>query len=104
MRRGFDVDVLACPRCNGRLRLIGTVEDPDGICQILAGLARSADHVDRSPCRRIDARQPICLTGAHWTLPVRSQLPQDSLDGPLSTLYLGGEDDGSFEWQPTVKT
>jgi hypothetical protein len=29
MRRAFDVDVLACPRCSGRLRLIATVEDPD---------------------------------------------------------------------------
>jgi len=49
MRRAFDVDVLACPRCTGRLRLIGTVEDPDAICQILAALARSTDHVDRAP-------------------------------------------------------
>jgi uncharacterized protein YbaR (Trm112 family) len=28
MRRAFDIDVLACPRCGGRLRLIATVEDP----------------------------------------------------------------------------
>src|SRR5262249_48459779 len=25
----FDIDVLTCPRCGGRVRLIGTVEDPD---------------------------------------------------------------------------
>jgi hypothetical protein len=31
MRRAVDVDVLACPRCGGRLRLIATVEDPDAI-------------------------------------------------------------------------
>src|SRR5262245_5455801 len=30
-RRAFDIDVLACPRCGGRLRLIATVEDPDAI-------------------------------------------------------------------------
>jgi hypothetical protein len=24
MRRAFDIDVLACPRCGGRLRLIAT--------------------------------------------------------------------------------
>jgi len=27
MRRAFDVDVLACPRCGGCLRLIATVEE-----------------------------------------------------------------------------
>jgi hypothetical protein len=31
MRRAFDVDVLACPRCGGRLRLLGTIEDPGAI-------------------------------------------------------------------------
>ena len=31
MRRAFEIDVLACPRCGGRLRLIATVEDPDAI-------------------------------------------------------------------------
>jgi uncharacterized protein YbaR (Trm112 family) len=28
MRRAFGIDVLACPRCGGRLRLIATVQDP----------------------------------------------------------------------------
>ena len=49
MRRAFDIDVLACPRCNGRLRLIATVEDPDTIRQILAALALTDDHVSRAP-------------------------------------------------------
>jgi hypothetical protein len=31
MRRAFDIDVLACPRCGGRLRLVATVEDPDAL-------------------------------------------------------------------------
>ena len=49
MRRAFDIDVLVCPRCHGRLRLIAIVEDPDAIRQILAALALTADHVDRAP-------------------------------------------------------
>ena len=49
MRRAFDIDVLACPRCHGRLRLIATVEDPDAIRQILAALALTDDHVGRAP-------------------------------------------------------
>jgi uncharacterized protein YbaR (Trm112 family) len=33
------IDVLACPRCGGRLRLIATVEDFDAVRAILASLA-----------------------------------------------------------------
>ncbi|MDO8474600.1 MAG: transposase [Candidatus Rokubacteria bacterium] len=38
MRRVFDLDVLACPQCGGRLRLIATVEDPAVVGKILAHL------------------------------------------------------------------
>jgi hypothetical protein len=49
MRRAFDLDVLACPRCGGRLRLLGTVEDPDAIRAILAAVAVSGELADRAP-------------------------------------------------------
>jgi len=49
MRRAFDIDVLACPRCGGRLRLIATVEDPSAIRAILASLGLSAERPDRAP-------------------------------------------------------
>jgi hypothetical protein len=39
MRRALDIDVLACPRCGGRMRSTATVEDPDAIRAILAALA-----------------------------------------------------------------
>ena len=51
MRRAFDNDVLACPRCGGRLRLIATVEDPDAVRISLGGLAGSAGLVGRAPPR-----------------------------------------------------
>jgi hypothetical protein len=38
MRRVFDLDVLACPRCGGRLRVIATVQDPAVVRAILAHL------------------------------------------------------------------
>jgi hypothetical protein len=38
MRRAFGIDVLACPRGGGRLRLIATVEDPAVVGTILAHL------------------------------------------------------------------
>src|SRR5262245_59163863 len=41
MRRVFAFDVLACPRCGGRLRVIATVHDPLAVQAILAHLRRS---------------------------------------------------------------
>ena len=38
MRRVLDLDVLACPRCGGRLRRIATVRDPAVVGTILAPL------------------------------------------------------------------
>ncbi len=49
MRRAFDVDVLACPRCGGRLRLIATIDDRRVIRAILASLARPTEGADRAP-------------------------------------------------------
>ena len=49
MRRAFDLDVLACPRCGGRLRLLGTIENPVAIRAILGALAVSAEPLDRPP-------------------------------------------------------
>ena len=49
MRRAFDVDVLACPRCGGRLRLIATVKDPDAIRAIMTAVAVSRELADRAP-------------------------------------------------------
>ena len=49
MRRAFDIDVLACPRGGGRLRLIATVEDPDAIRAILAAVAVSQEPAERAP-------------------------------------------------------
>ena len=41
MRRVFALDVLACPRCGGRLRVIATVQAPLAVQAILAHRARS---------------------------------------------------------------
>jgi hypothetical protein len=43
MHRAFALDVLACPQCGGRLRLIATLHDPAVIRKLLAhlGMARS---------------------------------------------------------------
>jgi hypothetical protein len=46
MRRAFDTDVLACPRCGGRMVLIATIEDPAVIRRILTHLGLSIDDGD----------------------------------------------------------
>jgi Putative transposase len=41
MRRVFDLDVLACPRCGGRLRVIAIVQDPAVVRTILTHVGRA---------------------------------------------------------------
>jgi len=41
MRRVFHLDVFACPRRGGRLRVIATAQDPLAVQAILARLTRS---------------------------------------------------------------
>ena len=51
MHRAFAVDVLACPGCGGRLRLIATLHDPAVIRKLLAhlGMARSGPSPGPAP-------------------------------------------------------
>ncbi|MGH9789897.1 MAG: hypothetical protein ACRD5W_01690 [Candidatus Acidiferrales bacterium] len=38
----FGVDIEACARCGGRLRIIASIEEPQVIARILAHLAKTA--------------------------------------------------------------
>jgi hypothetical protein len=51
MHRAFAIDVLACPNCGGRLRLIATLHDPVVIRKLLAhlGMARSGPSPGPAP-------------------------------------------------------
>lgn len=51
MRRAFDLDVLACPRCNGRLRLIACVQKPTVIHAILDHLGLPTEAPQPHPAR-----------------------------------------------------
>ena len=55
VRRAFDLDVLRCPRCAGRMRLLATIDDPVVIQKILA-------HVGL-PGARAGPRLPAALSG-----------------------------------------
>ena len=49
MQRAFGVEVLACARCGGRLRLVATVGDPQVIRAILESLGLPAEVPERDP-------------------------------------------------------
>ena len=61
MRRAFDLDVLCCPHCAGRMQLLATIEDPAVIQRILAhlGLPGTRDG-PQPPCSmtEVGAKQP----------------------------------------------
>jgi len=51
MRRSYGLDVLACPRCGGRLRLVALIDDPSVIERILRHLGLPADLPATRPAR-----------------------------------------------------
>ena len=68
MRRAFDVDVLACPRCGGRLRLLALLEAGVATARILRHLGLATEvprrgRPGRRPCRATASRSdPVCVT------------------------------------------
>ena len=51
MQRVFDVDVLACPRCGGRMAVIATIEARDVVGKILGHLGLPTDAPAARPAR-----------------------------------------------------
>jgi hypothetical protein len=47
----FDLDVLACPRCGGRMSLIATIDDPRIIRKILGHLGLPTEVPQPRPAR-----------------------------------------------------
>ncbi|HEV8613664.1 MAG TPA: serine hydrolase [Gemmatimonadales bacterium] len=66
LRRIFEVDPLACPRCRGLMRLVAVITDPAVITRILAHRARARDptHRSRSPPPR-RRRSPTSTVAGH---------------------------------------
>jgi hypothetical protein len=59
MRRAFEIDVLACPRCHGRLRLVACIEAPAVTARLLRHLGLPVElpvpRAARAPPRADDA-------------------------------------------------
>ncbi len=51
MMRTFAVDVLCCPRCQGRLRLVALMTEPKEIRRYLSALGEPTEAPARSPAR-----------------------------------------------------
>jgi hypothetical protein len=51
MRRAFEIDVLACPQCGGRMELIATIDDPAIVRKILAHLGLPTEVPVARPAR-----------------------------------------------------
>jgi len=51
LARTFAVDVLACPRCQGRMKLLAMVTDPASIARNLATMGEATEVPRRSPGR-----------------------------------------------------
>ena len=51
MRRSLGLDVLACPRCGGRLTLVALIEDPAVIARVLRHLGLPTDMPEAQPAR-----------------------------------------------------
>ena len=68
LRRTFEVDPLACPRCQGRMRIVAVITDPVVITRILAHRARVRDSPHRPrppPPRRRRAPTPTVAGSPH---------------------------------------
>jgi hypothetical protein len=48
-KRTFEFDILACPGCGGRLRLVATIEQPGVIEKILTHLGLPAELPSPAP-------------------------------------------------------
>ena len=58
LKRTFEVDVLQCPNCRGRMKVIATIEEPEVIRKILASM-----NLPTSPPRAAPARPLGDLSG-----------------------------------------
>jgi hypothetical protein len=55
LRRAFDIDVCACPKCGGRMRMVGLVKDPDEVRRFLCGVGLWEEPPALAPARPVSA-------------------------------------------------
>jgi uncharacterized protein YbaR (Trm112 family) len=105
LRRTFALDVLACPDCGGRLRLVATIADPRVIARILAHLRAAAGAAVPGPGTAAE-RAAATLVSADGNCPENAELicppnpsrgtdPRPTKDVERSHAQEGGRDGDS---------
>ena len=61
LRRVFEVEVLVCPRCGGRRRVLAAITAPESIARVLSAMGLSSEAPELSP-----ARSPPGESGDEW--------------------------------------
>ena len=51
LRRVFEIDVLVCPSCGGRRKVLSAIHDPDSIARVLGALGLSSEVPELAPAR-----------------------------------------------------
>jgi hypothetical protein len=51
LKRCFSIDVLRCPSCSGRMRLVALITDPKQVRRFLHGIGEPTDAPARQPAR-----------------------------------------------------
>jgi len=51
LKRTFGFDVLTCPRCSGRMKLLALVTEPTSVARYLRGIGEPSDVPKRTPAR-----------------------------------------------------
>jgi hypothetical protein len=51
MKRGMDLDVLACPRCGDRMKVLAAIEDPEVIPRMLESMGLPSTEPPRAAAR-----------------------------------------------------
>jgi hypothetical protein len=94
LKRTFGVDVLECPTCKGRMKLLAVVTKPKSIERILRHLGEPTEPPTRAPARDLPSGRAACCAVARSTslegglrrgrgkAAVRSQRPDDTEGGP----------------------
>jgi hypothetical protein len=79
MRRGLDIDVLACPQCGGRLKLIATITDPHVAQRIVTHLGLEPPDRARAPPPDPEPPRPMSALRAHLER-IKDRLLRHTLD------------------------
>jgi len=86
LARTFEIDVLSCPNCKRRMKLLAVVTARQGVARYLAAVGELQDVPGRSPSRGPPTgRAPCCAAGARRRVELAGRPWRSTQDGPRRT-------------------